>query len=167
MEILTLANGTSLGWCTLHEETGHTAGRRLLAALYRDQTGCDLPPIAVTELGKPYFEGDSLHFSISHTSKHAFCALSPTPIGIDAEETDRPIRLALADKILSPTEREAYNRASDKRAALLRLWVLKEAAAKYRGQGLRGYPNHTHFSPDDSRIREIAGCYVAIITEGE
>ena len=47
--------------------------------------------------------------------------------------------------------------------SLLRFWVLKEAAAKLTGEGLRGYPNHTDFSPDDPRITVIDGCYVAVL----
>ena len=75
------------------------------------------------------------------------------------------MNLALAEKILSPAEKVRYNAATDKRRALLTFWVLKEAAAKCSGEGLRGYPNHTDFSPDDPRVTEIDGCLVAIIEE--
>lgn len=144
---------------------GHEAGRELLARLYREETGQDCPEIRITDRGKPFFIGSSLHFSISHTKKHVFCALSHAPVGIDAEERDRGIDLRLASKILSPAEKARFDAAADQRDTLLRLWVLKEAAAKYTGEGLRGYPNHTDFSPDDPRIQIIDGCYVAVITE--
>ena len=84
---------------------------------------------------------------------------------MDAEELDRNIDLRLAEKILSPPEKARFDAASDKRRALLTLWVLKEAAAKLSGEGLRGYPNHTDFSPEDPRVREIDGCLVAILCE--
>ena len=151
--------------CELKGITGHEAGRLLLARLYREETGEDLPPIAVTERGKPYFEDSSLHFSISHTKKHAFCVLSREKVGIDAEEKERNIDLRLADKILSPTEKQQFDAAEDKRLALLRFWVLKEAAAKATGEGLRGYPNHTAFSLDDPKVTEINGCLVAVVEE--
>ena len=151
--------------CELKGITGHEAGRLLLARLYREETGEDLPPIAVTERGKPYFEDSSLHFSNSHTKRHAFCVLSREKVGIDAEEKDRNIDLRLADKILSPTEKQQFDAAEDKRLALLRFWVLKEAAAKATGEGLRGYPNHTAFSLDDPRVTEIDGCLVAVVEE--
>ena len=151
--------------CELKGITGHEAGRLLLARLYREETGEDLPPIAVTERGKPYFEDSSLHFSISHTKRHAFCVLSREKVGIDAEEKERNIDLRLADKILSPTEKQQFDAAEDKRLALLRFWVLKEAAAKATGEGLRGYPNHTAFSLDDPRVTEIDGCLVAVVEE--
>lgn len=153
--------------CALAGRTGHEAGRALLAALYRKETGLDLPPIAVKAGGKPYFPGSDWHFSISHTPRRAFCALSRREIGIDAEELDRNVNLALAEKILSPGEKAQFDAAPDKRRALLTFWVLKEAAAKLSGEGLRGFPNHTNFSLDDPRVREIEGCVVAILREGE
>ena len=151
--------------CKLAGQTGHEAGRQLLAQLYREETGNTLPPILVAERGKPYFEGNPLYFSISHTRNYAFCALSHTPIGIDAEELDRNINLKLAQKILSPMELAQFEAAQDKRRALLTFWVLKEAAAKVTGEGLRGYPCHTQFSLDDPRVTEQNGCLLAVITQ--
>lgn len=147
----------------LHGRSGHEAGRELLARLYQEETGNDLPSIAVTPRGKPYFVDDPRYFSISHTKNHVFCALCYQPVGLDAEEMDREINLALAEKILSEPEKIRFNEATDKRQALLKLWVLKEAAAKLTGEGLRGYPNHTNFDPEDPRVTEIDGCYVAVL----
>ena len=148
---------------SLYGRHGHEAGRQLLARLYREQTGLDCPEIAITERGKPYFLNSDLHFSISHTKGHVFCALSDRPVGLDAEEMDRKIDLRLAEKILSEPEKCRFEATADKRAALLKLWVLKEAAAKLSGEGLRGFPNHTDFNPDDPRVAEIDGCYVAVM----
>ena len=149
----------------LNGRSGHDAGRELLKRMYREETGMDCPEIAVADRGKPYFVDSNLHFSISHTKKHVFCALSSKPVGLDAEEKDRKVDLRLAEKILSASEKCRFEAAADQRAALLRLWVLKEAAAKLTGEGLRGYPNRTDFDPNDTRITEIDGCYVAVLTE--
>ena len=145
--------------------SGHEAGRELLSALYLRVTGHPLPPIAVTERGKPYFPDSPWHFSISHTKGHVFCALADCPLGIDAEALSRRINPRLAEKILSPSEQAEYEAAEDKSRALLTFWVLKEAAAKYTGEGLRGYPNHTAFSLNDPRVTEKDGCLVAVLTE--
>ena len=156
---------TRLGWARLDGQSGHEVGRQLLSRLYREETGKDCPEILTTPRGKPYFQSGSLHFSISHTKNHAFCVLSSCPVGLDAEEKDRKINLRLAGRILSEAEKERFAAASDPDAALLRLWVLKEAAAKLSGEGLRGFPNHTDFDPEDSAIQEIDGCYVALLKE--
>jgi len=156
-----------LAWCKIEGKSGHEAGRELLEKLYREETGHPLPPVLVTQRGKPYFENSPLHFSISHTRRHAFCVLSHHNVGIDAEEVDRNINLKLAEKILSPMEKAQYEEAHDKRLALLKFWVLKEAAAKLSGEGLQGYPNHTNFSLDDPRVTQIGGCLVAVLEDKE
>ena len=149
----------------LENETGHEAGRQLLRQLYIQKTGKECPEILVTDRGKPYFAEGTLHFSISHTKSHVFCVLSERPVGIDAERMDRAVNLRLAEKILSPTEKNRFEQAQDKQAALLKLWVLKEAAVKLSGEGLRGYPNHTDFDPEDPRVKMIDEHYVAILEE--
>ena len=149
----------------IENSTGHVAGRALLAQLYRAHTGQEMPPVLIAERGKPYFQGNPLHFSITHTRRHVFVALSEVPIGIDAEEADRDVNLKLADKILSPREKEQFDAAADKHRALLTFWVLKEAQAKLTGEGLRGYPNDTDFSLDDPRVFEKDGCVVAVLED--
>ena len=151
--------------CELRGQTGHDAGRQLLAELYRDYTGNDLPEIAVSPRGKPYFSDGKLHFSISHTKGHAFCVLAERPVGLDAEELERKIDLRLAEKILSPAEYAQFLAAEDRSRALLTFWVLKEAAAKATGEGLRGYPKNTNFTLSDPRVFVRDGCVLAIIQE--
>ena len=142
----------------LNGQNGHSIGRKMLASFFDGA----MPEIAYTKLGKPYFVGSDLHFSISHTPKHAFCVLSDRPVGIDAEEMDRQIRLDLAEKILSPSELEQFSKADDPRLALLKFWVLKEALGKCTGKGMQPWPNRTSFSLTDPRIQEIDGCIVAL-----
>lgn len=143
--------------------TGHEAGRQLLEKLFREHTGEELPPIAVTSRGKPYFPSCNLHFSISHTPLHVFCALSSCPVGIDAEELDRPVRKELAHRVLSTAEMQRYLALGGSAEAFLRMWVLKEATAKCSGQGLQGFPNDTDFSPADPRVSLRDGCVVAVV----
>lgn len=149
----------------LNGRSGHEEGRQLLARLYREATGEELPPILVTDRRKPYFPDSPWHFSISHTKSRVFCVLAQRNIAVDAEETGREVNLRLAEKILSPGEMAQFDAAADKRRALLKFWVLKEAAAKLTGEGLRGYPNHTDFSLEDHRVTERDGCFVAVLTE--
>ena len=147
----------------LRGRTGHEAGRALLARMYREEFGAEMPEILTGEWGKPYFAEGNVHFSITHTKAHVFCALSDRELGIDAEELDRPVKAHLAAKILSPRELAQYEAATDKNRALLSFWVLKEAAAKAIGRGLRGYPNDTDFSLNDPRVTERNGCLLAVV----
>ena len=143
------------------------AGKLLLAQMYEELTGEEMPPIEKAPRGKPYFPGSNLHFSITHTKTTVFCAIADRQIGIDAEDLNRKVSPTLAEKILSPAEYAQYTQVpeADRNEALLRFWVLKEAEAKCSGLGLRGYPNHTDFSPEDPRVQIIDGCLVAVIEE--
>ena len=144
----------------------HEAGRLLLAKLYAQRYGKPMPPIEKTPTGKPYFPGNEAYFSISHTKKNVFCVLSDRPVGLDAEEADRPVKPSLAKHILSERELAQYERSQDPRLALLTFWVLKEATAKLSGEGIKSYPNHTDFNLTDPRVRQLHSCLVAVV-EGE
>ena len=159
--------GTMLFGCRpIAPGMGHIQGRALLAQLYEEYTGQEMPPVLLTGRGKPYF-AEGPHFSISHSKGYVFCALSHSPIGIDAEEADRPMSPALAEKILSPGEYAQWQQAADPQKALLTFWVLKEAAAKCSGEGLRGYPRNTDFSLDDKAVTVRDGCLLAVIEEDD
>ena len=154
---------TVIGHCPLNGRSGHEAGRELLKKLYSENLGGEMPEILISDRGKPYFSTGQVYFSISHTKHHAFCVLAHREVGIDAEELGRNVKPTLAPKILSAGELAQYTAAADKNRALLTFWVLKEAAAKATGEGLRGYPNGTDFSLDDPRVQEIDGCLVAVV----
>ena len=152
-------------WEELAGRNSHEAGRALLEKAYRQKYGGELPEIMVTDRGKPYFPNVERYFSISHTKNRVFCCLAEMPVGLDAEQTERKIPLALAEKILSATEKARISTARDPNAALLRLWVLKEAFAKLTGRGWGNYLYQTDFDPDDPRIRILGDCYVAVLTK--
>lgn len=145
------------------------AGKLLLAQMYEELTGEEMPPIEKAPRGKPYFPGSNLHFSITHTKTTVFCAISDVPLGIDAEDLNRRVSPTLAQKILSPAEFAQYEAVpeEDRNEALLRFWVLKEAEAKCSGLGLRGYPDHTDFDLNDPRVSKIGECIVAVIQAEE
>lgn len=153
--------------CSCARQGGHDSGRELLETLYRLETGQAMPEIRITPRGKPYFVDSPLHFSITHTDRHVFCALGHCNVGIDAEEADRIIRPTLLHRILSPTELARVAGSRNPNEAVLRLWVMKEADAKLSGEGLHGFPNHTDFSPDDPRVALWDGCFCALFREDE
>ena len=149
----------------LDSRDGHQVGRALLAQLYRQATGEELPLIATTPRGKPYFPDGKWHFSISHTKNHAFCVLSRHNVGLDAEEKGRKVSPALMEQYTSDAEKERLG--DDPADAFLRLWVLKEAQSKLTGRGMGNWLKDTDFHPDDPRIQEINGCYVAVLEEND
>lgn len=147
-----------LKWRRLEGRGGHAVGRELLAELAGDRE------LRYTDRGKPYFP-EGPHFSIAHTDCHVFCCISGKNVGMDAEEVGRKVDPRLAERFLSPAEAARAADWLDPNDALLRLWVLKEAYAKLTGRGIGNYMKNTDFSPNDCRIVEIDGCYVAILEE--
>lgn len=156
-----------VAWQRLDGRNAHETAWSLLTRLYRETVSSDLPEIQYSPLGKPDFATGNWHFSISHSQNHAFCVLADCPVGVDAEELNRPVSPRLAEKILSPGEKAQFDAAADQNRALLTFWVLKEAAGKLTGEGIRFHPTHTNFMLTDSRVQEIDGCLVAILTQEE
>ncbi|MCD7858800.1 MAG: 4'-phosphopantetheinyl transferase superfamily protein [Firmicutes bacterium] len=148
-------------WQRLDGQDAHAAGRALLRRL----CGGELPEIAFGAHGKPYFPADARHFSISHCANHVFVCLSARAVGLDAEEKGRRVSAAMPSRVLSGAEYRRWEAAPNRDEAFLRLWVLKEAAAKRSGEGIFAALRGTDFSPDDPRVREIDGCFVAILED--
>ncbi len=90
-----------------------------------------------TATGKPWLPGGP-HFNLSHSGELALIALcADAPVGVDLEHA-RGLRHpeGLARRMCSPRELAHVHGAADLTAALLALWVRKEAVAKAEGGGL-------------------------------
>ena len=88
--------------------------------------------IEVTEHGKPYLPGSTLHFNLSHSGERALIALSEDcEVGVDVERPGRNV--AAIERALSDAERAGGD-------DLLQLWCRKEAWAKAIGGGLGWTP---------------------------
>ena len=85
--------------------------------------------------GKPYLDGSTLQFSLSHT-KGAVCAVfsdgESGEVGVDIERRDRRVSERIRERILSENEKLLVSSTED----LLRLWVQKEAFLKRLGTGI-------------------------------
>ncbi len=106
----------------------------LLNRLYEKIEGTPAPALRKEPGGKPYFTSGPWHCSITHTKTMAFCALSPCPIGIDAEAVSRSVRENTARRVLSQKEYSVYEAQPQCFPAF---WTLKEAYVKFTGEGLR------------------------------
>lgn len=123
---------------------------------------------------KPFLaELPDLHFNLSHSGHWAACALSPVPVGVDVQETRRvspPLLRKFAD-----SEREWLEGLgeTERAAAVLDVWCLKEAYCKCTGDGLRTPLNETAFTLSPLTINKAgytaylppqpeAGCHLAV-----
>ena len=96
--------------------------------------------LGIQPAGKPMLEGEHLRFNLSHSGDLALLALTlDREIGVDLE-ADRPLRDAclLEERYFAPGEVATLRSlpASEREAAFLRCWTLKEAYVKGVGGGL-------------------------------
>lgn len=92
------------------------------------------PEILKDEMGKPYLEGNGLHFNVSHSGEYLAIAVSESPVGIDIQEP-KNIKDGMYRKVVQPQEQALIG--EDRQNDFLRLWTLKESFVKAEGKGLR------------------------------
>jgi len=89
------------------------------------------------EFGKPFLEGDPLHFNLSDTKDAVLVAFSRQPIGADIETINRHTdHAAVANHYFTPAEVRSIATAVDAKRRFLELWTRKEAVLKACGVGL-------------------------------
>ena len=100
----------------------------LTLALHRTLHWEELPRMALSETGKPWFPSYSaVRFSLSHTPGAVMAGLSGQDIGVDVEKV-RPVRRRLMERAGVRTEESFF-----------RLWVELEARGKRTGRGVVPY----------------------------
>ena len=86
----------------------------------------ELPEIALTNRGKPYFpQYPEVQFNLSHTNGAVLVGISEEPLGVDIEH-------------IRPVSQRAMRRLADveTREDFFRSWVRREARAKRSGDGV-------------------------------
>lgn len=157
-------------YCTCRgNASGSEAVYALLGYAIREMYDIPMPAIAKQPAGKPYFpDRPDIHFSLSHTATHVFCAVSDAPVGADIE-TIRTVRLGVPERVSTPDELSAFH--------FFELWVLKESFIKVSGNTRVNLKNIT-FNREGGRIvtpdaavtaklfYDIPGCMAAVCSAG-
>ena len=127
------------------EQEQHTIAHALLREALSDYAQerqirlPDMPEMARTEKGKPYFpDFPAVHFNLSHGRGMAVCLLSSHECGVDVEQR-RPLREKVVSRVFSREEQSALQTADDPDFLFTRLWTLKESYVKAIGIGV-SYP---------------------------
>ena len=109
----------------------------LLREACRRELGLDeVPPLAWTEKGKPWFPSlPGVHFNLSHCPEAAVCAMDSAPVGIDVEAAG-PLDRDVMEQVMSPGEQAEILADAAPEMAFLRLWTRKESLLKLTGEGL-------------------------------
>jgi 4'-phosphopantetheinyl transferase len=115
-----------------------SALRKLLAG-YLDRAP-EAFEFAYGKRGKPSLPGTDLYFNVSHAGGKSMIAITRAgPVGVDLEPETRALDVdEFAQSVCSRSERVQISSlpVAERRLALLRIWVAKEAFLKSSGEGL-------------------------------
>lgn len=122
----------------------HEQGRKMSVAAYmllceglRKEYGIAEPPVfTYGEHGKPALVGHpDIYFNLSHCREAAVCVVGHRPVGVDVE-TIRPFKEQLVRYTMNDREVERIMQAERPDVEFIRLWTMKEAVLKLRGEGV-------------------------------
>lgn len=91
--------------------------------------------------GKPYLEGLSVHFNLSHSGQIVICGISDQEIGVDVQMQEGTDHEKLWNRYFSEQDKGQLNGCQsqeEQEAMFYRLWAQKEAYGKLTGEGLAG-----------------------------
>lgn len=138
----------------------HGLLRHMLAELYGPAP--ETWRLAIGEHGKPHLVDApaDIRFNLTHTSGLvAAAATIGVDLGIDAEDLDRPVNLAISERVFSDAEIGWLDARAepDRKACFLRLWTIKEAYVKALGHGLGHGLKNISVAFDPLRLEGIEG----------
>lgn len=84
--------------------------------------------ILKTESGKPYIEGNPLHFSLSHSDDKGIIAISDKPVGADIEIFKDRLRKSVIERFSAREQAEIAGERD-----FLKHWTAREAYVKLYG----------------------------------
>jgi 4'-phosphopantetheinyl transferase len=138
--------------------------RAALRQLVAHNLGCEAgevplhsPPGAAPRL-EPGAGFVSLSHSQSPVGSMLLLAWSSRPVGVDLEAAERPLEAAaIARRFFPPQEWQTLQHLGPEslRAAVLRSWVLKEAAIKWRQRSLAEDLRFWHYDQHTHRLRHL------------
>ncbi|MBR6352793.1 MAG: 4'-phosphopantetheinyl transferase superfamily protein [Oscillospiraceae bacterium] len=156
------------------EDRRRSFGAWFLLRAALKELGAEPGPLAYGPQGKPFFpDRPDLHFNLSHSGETVLCALSPSPVGCDAE-TISSAQPELAARFFHPAEREILASLPEAEAAagFARLWTLKESYLKATGAGLSRPLNSfcVDLRPEPPQLRETEDAarwrFLSILEDG-
>lgn len=115
------------------------------------------------EKGKPYIEGNPVHFNVSHSGLLWLCMAGGEPCGIDIQQEEDCSYEKISARHFNEAEQEYIGREG--LPGFFRLWTMREAYGKYTGQGF--YGEMPSFIGDDGQpVREAKGAFIREIEIG-
>jgi phosphopantetheinyl transferase len=142
---------------------GYKSQKSLLfeKAWHEYSLGKNLPSTIRDEKGKPRFEDEACHFSISHSRDYWACVFSAHQVGLDIQyRKTSGNEILIARRFFSPEEAALVENEGTN--VFYKLWTKREALGKYLGTGffipqeIKAYPIIKEFTIGDGYQGAIA-----------
>ena len=107
------------------------------AKLFGATTGLSVQedaPLLRTERGKPYFGGEVVSFSITHSGDYWICAMGANPLGVDLQDERTCKKEAIARRFFHPLEQNFLQ--ENNWEPFFSVWAAKESYVKLTGEGI-------------------------------
>ncbi len=151
------------------------AAKALLCELFERQFGLTDFTVDCDKNGKPFIIDCDICFNLSHSGNMVLCALGDEKVGCDVQEI-KQYNPKVAKRFFSRNEYELLGKSNNKAFDFTKMWVLKESALKFSGEGVSGgldrydfseYYNKDSFSSAGLcfNILEITGYVISICSE--
>ncbi|MBM6828421.1 4'-phosphopantetheinyl transferase superfamily protein [Anaerotignum lactatifermentans] len=146
----------------------YVCSRLLLQQKLKDR-GYQLSDCVSGQYGKLYLKGcRDFYFNLSHSGDMILLGLSDCEIGVDLEQVRKEIPKRL-DRILSSDELTFLHSQpeEEQKAVFFRLWTMKEAAVKQKGQRIFDQANQLDMVSEGTFITKREDCFIQTLFLGE
>jgi phosphopantetheinyl transferase len=131
-------------------------------AVIGTETGTEIGEILRGEFGKPYLANSDICFNYAHCEYGVACAVGSSEVGVDIQEI-RAVSPAVVRRVCCAGEIREIESGGN--SDFIKIWVQKEAYAKFTGRGLaEGFARIDTSSFPPERVFRQGNVWIAYYT---
>lgn len=112
----------------------NTTSKDLLKDILKNELNITNYELAFNKYNKPYLKDSNIYFNISHDKNTTILVISDKEIGVDIEYYT--YKESVMKKYYNEFEQQEIINSNNKEYEFTRIWVMKEAFVKMKGQGI-------------------------------
>ena len=112
----------------------NTTSKDLLQDVLKNELNITNYELTFNKYNKPYLKDSNIYFNISHDKNTTILVISDKEIGVDIEYYT--YKESVMKKYYNEFEQQEIINSNNKEYEFTRIWVMKEAFVKMKGQGI-------------------------------
>lgn len=112
----------------------NTTSKDLLKDILKNELNITNYELTFNKYNKPYLKDSNMYFNISHDKNTTILVISDKEIGVDIEYYT--YKESVMKKYYNEFEQQEIINSNNKEYEFTRIWVMKEAFVKMKGQGI-------------------------------